>query len=210
MTTPVEFLTNTFPALFHKGISLLEQKAAAGDESSKRILDDVKGVTGAACLVLGDESPVYVTANAGTLSVGDSPAGGADVKVAAAIPADALNILLGEATKEGALDDDKVAIAAAQSASKRLEDALAGKEMTCHVTVRSVPDLGNVTARVGFNVDTPPTDPGFTCEIDYADLEAVQAGTTNAQELFMGGKLKMDGDYSTALQISMHLLTNPL
>ena len=210
MTTPSEFLRGTFPTLFAKGVQLLEQEAAGGDERSQRIVDDIKGVTGAACLVLGQEAPLYVTARQGSLSVGDSPGDSVEVKLAAAVPGDALNLLLGEASKEGALDDDEVAIAAAQTTSKRLEDALAGREMTCHLTVKEVPDLGDVTVRLGFNVETPPDDPGFTCEIDYADLEAVQQKTTTAQELFMEGKLRMQGDYSIALQLSMQLLTNPL
>jgi hypothetical protein len=41
-------------------------------------------------------------------------------------------------------------------------------------------------------------------------LELVQRGELTAQELFLGGKLKMEGDYSLALQIAMQLLTNPL
>ena len=38
----------------------------------------------------------------------------------------------------------------------------------------------------------------------------VQQGELTVQELFLGGKLKMEGDYSLALQIAMQLLTNPL
>ena len=208
MTTPVAFLKETFPTLFEKGVGILEQKAASGDAQSQRIVDDVKGVTGSACLVLGDAPPVYLNADGGKLSASDAPE--QKVKVAAAVPADALGLLLGEATKPGALDNDLVAIGAAQTASKRLEDMLEDKEMTCHLTVNGVPDLGDATVRVGFNVTEPPEQPGFTAQIDYADLEAMQAGSTNMQELFMGGKLKMEGDYSTALQIAMQLLTNPL
>ena len=40
--------------------------------------------------------------------------------------------------------------------------------------------------------------------------ESVQRGELTVQELFLGGKLKMEGDYSLALQIAMQLLTNPL
>jgi len=119
-------------------------------------------------------------------------------------------LLLGEVAKTGAFDDDEVAIGAAQTASKRFEDALAGKPMTCHVTLRGVPDLGDVRVRIGFNVPEVPTNPGFTAELQFSDLETVQSGALTVQELFLGGKLKMEGDYSLALQIAMQLLTNPL
>jgi hypothetical protein len=41
-------------------------------------------------------------------------------------------------------------------------------------------------------------------------VQAVQRGELTIQELFLGGKLKMQGDYSLALQTAMQLLTNPL
>ena len=56
----------------------------------------------------------------------------------------------------------------------------------------------------------PPVEPGFTTDLQYSDLESVQRGELTVQELFLGGKLKMEGDYSLALQIAMQLLTNPL
>jgi putative sterol carrier protein len=59
-------------------------------------------------------------------------------------------------------------------------------------------------------VSEPPAEPGFTAELQFPDLESVQRGELTMQELFLGGKLKMEGDYSLALQIAMQLLTNPL
>ena len=206
---PIEFLRDSFPQLFTRGVKVLRGRAAGGDERAKRILDDVEAVTGAAALQIDEEPPVVLSATAGALSSGDAPAEGVPIKIAAALPGNAATLLLGEAVKAGALDDDE-AIGAAQTASKRFEEALAGQPMTCHLTLRGVPELGDVRVRVGFNVTEPPTDPGFTTELEYTDLEGVQRGELTVQELFLGGKLKMEGDYSLALQIAMQLLTNPL
>jgi hypothetical protein len=82
--------------------------------------------------------------------------------------------------------------------------------LTAFVTLRGVPDLGDVEIRVGFNVPEVPKEPGFTAELQFSDLDMVQRGELTIQELFLGGKLKMEGDYSLALQLSMQLLTNPL
>ena len=207
---PIEFLRNTFPRIFTRGVQILESRAAGGDERSQRILDDVKGVTGAASLQIDEQPPVVLSARQGALSSGDAPAAGVQIKIAAALPGNAAGLLLGEAARAGALDDDEVAIGAAQTASKRFEDALAGQAMTCHVTLLGVPDLGDVLVRVGFNVAEVPEVPGFTTELQFPDLESVQRGELTVQELFLGGKLKMEGDYSLALQIAMQLLTNPL
>ncbi len=207
---PIEFLREDFPKLFARGVEVLGSRAAAGDSRAQRILDDVKGVTGAASLQIDDESPIVLSANEGILRAGEAPAEGVPIKIIAALPGDAARLLLGEVAKTGAFDDDEVAIGAAQTASKRFEDALAGKPMTCHVTLRGVPDLGDVRVRIGFNVPEVPADPGFTAELQFSDLETVQSGALTVQELFLGGKLKMEGDYSLALQIAMQLLTNPL
>jgi len=207
---PIEFLRETFPKLFVRGVEVLESRASAGDERAQRILDDVKGVTGAASLQIGDQPPVMLSASAGALSSGDAPAEGVPIKITAALPGDAATLLLGEIAKTGALDDEEVAVAAAQTASKRFEDALAGQPMTCFVTLRGVPDLGDVEVQIGFNVPEVPKEPGFTTELQFADLELLQRGELTIQELFLGGKLKMEGDYSLALQLSMQLLTNPL
>jgi hypothetical protein len=207
---PIEFLRESFPKLFARGVEVLENRATGGDERAQRILDDVKGVTGAASLQIDDQSPIVLSATAGVLSSGDAPADGVPVRITASLPGDAATLLLGEIAKTGALDDDEVAIGAAQTASKRFEDALAGQPLTCFVTLRGVPDLGDVEVRVGFNVPEVPKEPGFTTELQFSDLEMVQRGELTVQELFLGGKLKMEGDYSLALQLSMQLLTNPL
>jgi hypothetical protein len=207
---PVDFLRDSFPALFARGIGVLERRAAAGDERAKRILDDVKGVTGAASLRIDDEPPVVLSARKGTLTSGGAPAEEVPVRIVAALPGEALQLLLGEATKAGALEDEEVAVGAAQTASKRFEDALAGRPMTCEVTICEVPSLGDIQMQVGFNVPALPPEPGFTTRLRFSDLQSVQRGELTVQELFLGGKLKMEGDYSLALQIAMQLLTNPL
>lgn len=207
---PIEFLRESFPQLFARGIEVLENRAAGGDERAQRILADVKGVTGAASLQIDDQPPVVLSASKGTLTSGDAPADEVPIRIVAFLPGNALELLLGEAARAGALDNEEVAVGAAQTASKRFEDALAGRPMTCVVTITEVPDLGNIELQVGFNVPALPAEPGFTTELHFSDLESVRRGELTLQELFLGGKLKMEGDYSLALQIAMQLLTNPL
>lgn len=208
--SPIQFLRDNFPQLFARGVQILQDRAGAGDDQAQRILDDVRGVTGAASLQVDAEPPVFLSASEGALSSGNAPADGVPVKIAAALPGDAVRLLLGEAAKAGALEDDQVAVGAAQTASKRFDDALAGRPLTCHITVRGVPELGEIVVRVGFNVTAVPEEPGFTAEMQFSDLQSVQSGELTAQDLFMGGKLKLEGDYSLALQTAMQLLTNPI
>lgn len=202
---PTSFLRTTFPALFEKGIALLEARAAQGDATAATLLANVKGVDGAAVIELTGAGTTYIAAQGGKLTASDAPIAGVKVKVVARVPAEAVEIVLGEAIKEGALDNDRVAIAATQVASKELEDMLAGREMTCLLTIADTPDLDDVTVALGFNVEAVPATPKFTVTLKYDDYEAVRAKKLNVQQLFMGGKLRMTGDYSVALQIAMQL-----
>ncbi|MGB5811968.1 MAG: SCP2 sterol-binding domain-containing protein [Polyangiales bacterium] len=207
---PIQFLRDDFPRLFNRGVEVLQTRASGGDEQAQRILADVQGVTGAARLEVQGEPPIVLSAAEGSLTAGDAPPAGVPLKVSAKIPGDAVQLLLGEALQAGALENDEVAVGAAQTASKRFEDALAGRPMTLSAKVKGVPDLGDVVLQVAFNVPEIPDTPGFTTEVDFTDLDAARRGELTVQELFLGGKLKMEGDYSMALQISMQLLTNPL
>jgi len=202
----VTFLRETFPRLFEKGVADLEAKASSGDAAAKAALDDVKGATGAVVLDVEGGDTVYLRADAGTMVALEAAPDGADVKLAVAAPGPAMAMLLGEAQAAGELEDEKAAQRAVMTASKRLQDALGATSLEFHVIATGVPELDEVTIKIGLNAPEPPADPKFTATIAYADLEAMQNGDTNLQALFMGGKLRMAGDYSQALQMGMQLM----
>lgn len=203
-TDPSTFLTQTLPALFAKGVTVLRERAAGGDALAQKRLDDCTTVTGSAVLVLEGAGTFYVTANEGVLTTSTSGAS-APIKIAVACDAEAIEVALGEAAKEGALDDPRVVEGVPALASKRLEQLLNGRKVSCHLFVKDHPDLGDVTVKLGMNVEEPPEKPAFTAELKFEDLEAVRSGALDVQKLFMGGKLRLKGDYSVALQVAMQL-----
>ena len=206
MTSPKQFLEETFPALFNKGVASLRAKAAEGNDRAKARLADVEGATGAVVLILEGEGEVYLQTSGGDMKVLDAKPDGGDVKLAVAAPAKAMQMLLGEAEAAGELDEDKAAKRAVGTASKRLQDALGADSLEFHIVIEDVPDLGQVTIRVGLNAPEPPAEPKFSATIKFDDLEAARAGESNPQQLFMGGNLRMAGDSSKALQIGMALI----
>ena len=202
----VRFLRETFPGLFAKGVANLEAKAAGGNPGAKVALADVKGASGAVLLRVEGEDTVYLRTHNGAMTVLDSAPPPEDIKLAVAAPAKAMEMLLGEAQAAGELEEEKAARRAVATASKRLQDALAGQSVDFHVIVTGVPELGEVPIKIGLGSPEPPENPKFTATIAYQDLEAARNGDTNVQMLFMGGKLKMAGDYSQALQLGMQLM----
>ena len=205
MSKPLDFLKNTLPELFEKGMSVLKTKADAGDAKAKARHDDAAGARGAVYLVCEGEGEAWLAVQDGTMKGGDAKPDGLDVRMAVAFPADAAGVVLGELAKEDT-SSDEAAVHATNLVSKQVEDVLAGKTLSFHVIATDVPDLGTVTTRIGINLPEPPAEPGFTATLKYDDLEAVREGELNVQQLFMGGKLRMAGDYSAALQIAMQLM----
>lgn len=205
---PLEFLRTDFPALFNQGVADLEAAAEAGSAGAKARLEDVRGAHGAVALfVEGDNGgEVYLDTKDGKMRLLDSAPADDAVKLAIAGPGEALAMLLGEAEEAGELEEDSAKKRAVGTASKRLQDALGSDTMEFHVIAKDVPDLDEVKVRIALNAPKPPVEPKFTATISYDDLEAARDGEVNVQQLFMGGKLRMEGDYSRALQLGMQLL----
>lgn len=205
--TPIAFLTETLPKLYEKGVALLRAKADAGDPRAKSHLDDVVDASGTGFVTIGGHGTVWLTVGNGAMkSSSDRPAG-IPVRMAIDVPGKAAEHLLKVADDKKTLDDDRAAIAAARTSSKKFEDALAGRKMTCHFTVKDAPFFDDdLTIEVGMNVETLPEKPGFTATIDYDDIVALIEKKLQPQQLFMGGKLKMKGDYSIAMQVGMQLI----
>ena len=59
-------------------------------------------------------------------------------------------------------------------AADRYREKGSGAELARHLLDRF--ELGDVKVRVGFNVTEPPSDPGFTTELQFSDLQSVQSG----------------------------------
>lgn len=205
-TDPIAFLKETFPALFNSGLAQLRAKADGGDALAKSRLEDVLGATGAVRLVVEGEGEVLLSAEGGEMRVLES-AEGQNVRLAVGAPAAGLRRLLLEAEAEGELAEDKAAERAVATASKRVQDILGEESMLFHVVVKDIPELGEVTAKIGLNAADVPAEPTFTATLSYPDLGDVRDGKVQPQELFFQQKLVMAGDYSRALQVGMQLAT---
>jgi putative sterol carrier protein len=204
--SPKAFLTEKLPALYEKGVALLRAEADGGDARAKGHLDDVTAASGTGFVTIPGHGTVYLTVGNGKMTAStDRPAG--SMRLAIEFPADAAIHLIKLGESKNAFEDDRAAIAAARTSSKRFEDALAGRKLSCHFTVKDAAVIDDdVTVKVAMNVDELPEKPGFTGELKYDDLVAVVEKKIQPQALMMGGKLKLKGDYSIAMQIGMQMM----
>jgi len=87
-----------------------------------------------------------------------------------------------------------------------VEQAIGAEPLELHLIVQETPDHEEVVIKLGLNAPEPPEEPRFTATIQWDDLEKVRRGDVQPQQLMMGGKLRLAGDYSRAMQVAMTLM----
>jgi hypothetical protein len=206
MTDPVQLFRGTYVELFNRGVALLEARAASGGDREKAALDDVKNARGASWLRFEGAGEVWLTLESGVLAAVDARPASLPTRLVVAMDADVAKAGIEELTGVADLDSDEAALRAARSASKAVEDALGGKPLDFHLILRDTPDFDEVIVRIALGADDLPERPTFTATVRWDDVEAVRGSGQSLQQLMMGGKLKLAGDYSRAMQVAMQLM----
>ncbi len=206
MSDAIQFVRERFPELFRRGVENLRRRAGEGSEGAKRRLADVEQACGVAWIRLEGAGDVFLRVTGGEIAVADGKPDDLPIRVALAVPADAADVFVSEATQHADLESDSAAYAAARTASAQVERAVGAEPLEFHVILKDTPDFEEVVVKVGLNAPEPPESPRFTATVAWDDLEALRRGELQPQQLFMGGKLRFGGDYSRALAIGMQLM----
>lgn len=205
--TPSAFLNEALPELYARGVALLRAKADGGDARAKARLDDVVAASGTGLVTIPGHASVWLTVGGGAMKASSDRPAGVPVRLVAEFPAEAAVHLLKLAEQKNALADDRAAIAAARTSSKRFEDAVAGRKLSGEFTLKDPEILyDDVVVKFALNVDALPAKPAFTAELKYEDLIALKEKKLQPQQLLTGGKLRLKGDYSAAMQIAMQMM----
>ncbi|MFW5875262.1 MAG: hypothetical protein ACOCXM_00865 [Myxococcota bacterium] len=204
MSRPLDVLRERLPALFEGGVAQLRQRAETGDAAARVRLDDVTGARSALRLVVEGDGELWIGVEGGQLTAGATRPEGLPVRLAVAVPSQAVQSAF-DALPEGAAEDDRVAHHLVAMASKRAEGVIEGQRLDFHVCVEDVPDLGTVVARVAVGAEEPPETPRFTATLRHEDLEQARERRVDPQQFLMGGRVRFAGDYVPALQLGMQL-----
>jgi len=208
MTDAAQFITGTLPDLFRRGLRDLDARAAAGEAMASAIVADIRAASGASLIHVEGADSYYVSVTNGEIAVGQTKPEGAPVRMAVSGPVEGLELFLAESADEAAADA-RVAEGVARMASKRAEDLLGAQRIAMHVVIEEVPELGDVTIRVGLGMDEPPAEADFTANVSYDALEEMREKGQNAQQAFMAGKIRLAGNYTPALSLAMQLAQPP-
>lgn len=206
MSEAATFLRERFPQLFNRGVANLRKRAEDGSEGAQRRLADIEAARGIAWFRLEGAGDIYLTVDQGRCERVDERPADMPVRVAVALAAEEADSFLREAQRVADLDSDDAAYAAARSASGRVEQAIGDDPLELHLIVTETPDHERVVVQVGLNAPEPPGEPRFTATIAWDDLEKVRKGEVQPQQLMMGGRVRLAGDYSRAMQVAMTLM----
>jgi len=210
MTDLTTFFRETYVALFNRGVSLLEERAAEGPEA-EAVLADVRGAKGASYLRFEDDDgdasiELWIALSDGTMSAVDARPEGVPMRLWVGMPLEAAELWVREVERSVELDSDVAAIRVARGASQKIEDAVGDESLDFDLILKDTPDFDEVKIRIALHSDAPPERPTFTATIRWDDLEAMKEADQNLQHLMMGGKLKLGGDYTRAMQVAMDLM----
>jgi len=206
-TDPVAFFREDFVRLFNDGIAQLQARADGGDDEAARRLEDSRGARAAIRLSFeGDGGgELFLAVEGGAMKAEDAAPDGLPVRMALAAPANAVKAALEEIDDNDLVDPERAARRVARTASAEVEKILEGHVLEFHLTFTDLPaDPEEVTLRIAIGAREAPTDPKFTAEVSWDDIEDARDGELTPQQLF--GRLKLTGDATQAMALGMTLM----
>lgn len=208
MTDLPTFFHERYVELFNRGVALLEARAADGPEA-QAALDDVRGASGSSLLRFeddGDAIEIWLSLDGGVMSAVDARPEGVPMRLWVGMPKEAAELWVSELERREELDSDEAALRVAKGASREIEEAVGDESLDFELVLLDTPDFDEVRVRIALHAETPPERPTFTATVRWDDLEAMRDAGQNLQHLMMGGKLRLGGDYTRAMQVAMELM----
>jgi hypothetical protein len=206
MVDPGSFVSDNFVPLFERGVRVLEARAEAGDGAASAALADIRRVRAATRLDFEPTETLWLVADAGVVHAVTEAPTEVPVRTAVALPREAASTWIAQIVLANDIESDAAAVRAAQSVSRRLDDALGADSLSFHLLLEDAADFGTVPVRVGLGRAEAPSDPDFTITVRWDDLVEMRTSGATLQQLFLAGKVKLGGDYARAMQLAMQLM----
>lgn len=204
---PVQFCEARLPALFEAARQGLERAAQGGDEVAAARLsaltaDKVHTLVRFAgdgsnedLWLLTDRSGVTVQRTA------PPPSGfGYALEVPRTVAAFSIEML-----ERAEVEPERIARALLVMGSQKARSLFSAARAAFDVSVLHVPVLGTSTVRLAFGRTDIPAHPDFSVEVEHDELEDALERGTPPHQIFLAGKMKVDGDAAAAMRLAMTL-----
>jgi hypothetical protein len=202
----LERLRARLPELFAAAVARLEQRAARGDVALAQRLSAAGGAQVPSLLRLAGEGggELWFSAGRAGLARRDAPAGAGEFGHALELPVAAARYALMLAERDASQVEEVVGALAA-IASETAREALARVSFSFAIEVPNVPVIGTLRARAGFGRPVLAARPEFSLKVDADELEDAREQGLGPHQLFLAGKIEIEGDAAKAMQLAMVL-----
>jgi SCP-2 sterol transfer family len=201
----LQLLEAKLPALFAQAVSELERRAGGGDESARRRLVELDAPAHALIRLSGEgQGDLHLESERRRLAIGAGSTAPGAFGHALALPSAAARHGLGQ-LGEGNPDVVRLVSAWATLVSPGARTVLAGMSYAFDVEVLRVPVIGDLRATISLGCASLPASVDFRVTIDYDELEDAREQQLGPQQLFLAGKVRIDGDVAKAMMLGMTL-----
>jgi hypothetical protein len=200
----VEFCVNDLPGLFAKGVEQLRERAATSERARKRLNDVMQASHGLHICFEGEPAAdVYLAVDQGVVTVSTAaPSNGPRGHTIALPGAVVVAALSFWHALDGASHESRAHWATAW-ASKKAMDIFGKMPHAFDVDGRTLPIVDEARIRIALGTMELPVRPDFTVLLSYEELVAARARGQDLLQLWMGGKLKFQGDMGKAMTLAM-------
>jgi hypothetical protein len=202
---PIAECCERVPALFEKARVELERAAEAGDPVARTRLEALcvepiatsfvfEGFPRGQLVLHTDRARVEVSSS-------EAPRG---FGYAVSVPTVVALHVIGLAER-GELEPGEIARGLVMLGSQRAKELFAQAPASFDCTITDVPVLGSAHARLAFGSTRLPERSDFNVTLSYDELEDAREQHVPPHQLFLAGKMQIDGDAAKAMRFAMTL-----
>ena len=107
--------------------------------------------------------------------------------------------------ERGEIEASRLSRALLVMGSERARTLLSSGGCAFDVSALNVPVLGTTTFRLAFGKTRLPEQPDFHVSVEYDELEDAREQGTPPHQIFLAGKMRVDGDAAQAMRLAMLL-----
>jgi hypothetical protein len=193
------------PELYATALEQLEQRAREGDQGLRARLEHMAALPVVSLVRLEGEGggELWMLAARDELRVSSQapPAGfGYALAISVNVARHGLSLL----SRDG-VDVSEAARGLTLLASSSARELFSGITFGFELEVSNTPELGTVRAQLSLGRPVLAARPDFKLTVDYDELEDARDQGLTAHQLFLAGKIKIEGDVAKAMLLGMTL-----
>lgn len=193
------------PELFVGALTRLEQRASQGDQALRARLEQMATDPVVSLLRLEGEGggELWLQANRRALHLASPPSSvgyGYALCISTTVARQGLALL-----ERGGVDVEEATRGLLSLSSNTARELFSGVSFGFELEITNAPVVGSLGARVSLGRAALGTKPEFKLTVEYDELEDAREQGLTPHQLFLAGKIRIEGDVAKAMLLGMTL-----